>query len=422
MIPSITISGSTLLPNGTLPLRPVTVLADQHCTEQASLLDLIHGIYQFPFLNRQQDLSGFPEQPQVWMEALADGQPVSLTRRDLSAVKEAVSGCAEYFNRALLNSLNLLGQEGLFKEGHRHGTVCLAGQQMRLEMPILQQTAPKMKVSFPSEVRWHLSEERGRALMRVLYDRKTGNKGGKPWHRTDDAGMVFEASRDMLGLLPRDSHYLPSGRNYMLRNYPLLISSMLRHGHERDRREGGSIFTAADGDYLAELHSMLAYRDQADSSSDFTRLAEQLETELLQAEIIVQESAAGIGMPSFFYRPSRSRKHYPIRMASDLIAGTAPLVLYLKYIAAPGKAVSIANPELWTPPDTQPQLAEILWETAQLGVKVMLSTGSEAFTYGLNASVRSPVKTPDQTGIWQITPADPDRPNGKTVLREAAQN
>ncbi|MBE8990563.1 AAA family ATPase [Nostoc sp. LEGE 12450] len=104
----------------------------------------------------------------------------------------------------------------------------------------------------------------------------------------------------------------------------------------------------------------------------YTKLAELLEKQILQGKIYFDES----GLKNKIFFQSSEKIEVEITVASSLVKGLAPLVLWLRYLAEPDELLIIDEPEMHLHPSVQVAITEFLTMLVQAGLKVLIITHS----------------------------------------------
>lgn len=165
----------------------------------------------------------------------------------------------------------------------------------------------------------------------------------------------------------RNAYYLPAARSGIIQ----IVTALQATREGLDHLEV-STFSGIIGDFLEQI---VNYREITTSSNSIRRVAEQLETELLEGRIEVKRPAPEAS-PEFLYLPEQSE--YTLRMShsSAMVSELAPLVLFLRGIIKPGDLLIIEEPESHLHPDLQTKIAHILARLVRAGVHVLVTTHS----------------------------------------------
>ena len=169
------------------------------------------------------------------------------------------------------------------------------------------------------------------------------------------------------------SYYLPAARSGIMQSHGVIATALIKRATRigLDRLEV-STFSGMIGDFLEQI---VSYRESDASSSSIRRVAQQLETELLEGKIEVKRPTSE-AYPEFLYRPDQSDE--PLRMShsSAMVSELAPLVFLLRGIIKQGDLLIIEEPESHLHPDLQTKIAHILARLVRAGVRVVITTHS----------------------------------------------
>ena len=170
-----------------------------------------------------------------------------------------------------------------------------------------------------------------------------------------------------------DSYYLPAARSGIMQSRDLLATALIKRATRigLDRLEV-STFSGMIGDFLEQI---VNYKERKRSSSSIHRVAEQLETELLEGRIEVKRPTSE-AYPKFLYRPDQAGEALRMSHSSAMVSELAPLVLFLRGIVEPGDLLIIEEPESHLHPDLQTKIAYILARLVRVGVHVLITTHS----------------------------------------------
>ena len=131
-------------------------------------------------------------------------------------------------------------------------------------------------------------------------------------------------------------------------------------------------FSGMIADFLEQI---VNYKEREGSSSGIRRVAEQLETELLEGKIEV-ERATSEAYPEFLYRPEQAEEGLRMSHSSAMVSELAPLVLFLRGIIKRGDLLIIEEPESHLHPGAQTKIAHTLARLVRAGVRVVITTHS----------------------------------------------
>lgn len=170
-----------------------------------------------------------------------------------------------------------------------------------------------------------------------------------------------------------DSYYLPAARSGIMESRDVLATALIKRATRigLDRLEV-STFSGMIADFLEQIFQ---YKERKGPSSKIRRVAEQLETELLEGKIEVNRPASE-AYPEFLYRPDQANEGLRMSHASAMVSELAPLVLFLRGIVKQGDLLIIEEPESHLHPGAQTKIAQTLARLVRSGVHVMITTHS----------------------------------------------
>ncbi len=109
-------------------------------------------------------------------------------------------------------------------------------------------------------------------------------------------------------------------------------------------------------------------------AKEFIQLAQLLESEILGGSVDFSTPEPEPGRELLF-QPTKDIK-MEMSVVSSMVKELAPLVLYLRYLAAPGELLIIDEPEMNLHPKAQVQLTEFLAMLVNAGLHVLITTHS----------------------------------------------
>ena len=164
-----------------------------------------------------------------------------------------------------------------------------------------------------------------------------------------------------------NAYYLPAARSGIIQ-----IATALQATREGLDHLKVSTFSGMIGDFLEQI---VNYKERRRSSSSIHRVAEQLETELLEGRIEVKHPAPE-AYPEFLYRPDQAKEGLRMSHSSAMVSELAPLVLFLRGIVKRGDLLIIEEPESHLHPGAQTKIAQTLARLVRAGVRVLITTHS----------------------------------------------
>ena len=170
-----------------------------------------------------------------------------------------------------------------------------------------------------------------------------------------------------------DSYYLPAARSGIMQSRDVLAIALIKRATRigLDRLEV-STFSGMIGDFLEQI---VNYKERDGSSKEISRVAEQLETELLEGKIEIKRPTPK-AYPEFLYRPNQAEEALRMSHSSAMVSELAPLVLFLRGIVKQGDLIIIEEPESHLHPGAQTIIAQTLARLVRAGVRVVITTHS----------------------------------------------
>ena len=170
-----------------------------------------------------------------------------------------------------------------------------------------------------------------------------------------------------------DSYYLPAARSGIMQSRNVLSTALIKRATRigLDRLEV-STFSGMIGDFLEQIFQ---YRERRGSSSKISRVAKQLEMELLEGKIEVKRTTPE-AYPEFLYRPDQAEDGLRMSHSSAMVSELAPLVLFLRSIIKRGDLLIIEEPESHLHPGAQTKIAQTLARLVRASVNVLITTHS----------------------------------------------
>lgn len=216
------------------------------------------------------------------------------------------------------------------------------------------------------------------------------------------------------------AHYLPADRTGVLHAQHALVSAIIRNTQTagRDRSSATPVLSGVLADFLQQMLEI--DRIQSRHDGPMLELASQIEEAILGGSVHVRRSDV-FGYPDFMYRPKGWDEDLRLTNASSMVSELAPVVLYLRHLAAPGSLLIVEEPESSLHPAMQVELVRRLAAVVRSGVRVVVTTHSEWVLEGLANIVRSSklpkarrkniaseefALPPEQVGAWLFQSKD----------------
>lgn len=129
-------------------------------------------------------------------------------------------------------------------------------------------------------------------------------------------------------------------------------------------------------DYIHFLSKLVTHKRQKSIYRDY---AQNIQKNILKGKYDVDNSG------NIFFIPYRSNnKKLPLHFTSSTVKTLFGLVFYLEHLAEDGDCLIIDEPELSLHPDNQREVAKVLAQLVNNGLKVIVSTHSDYFIRELN--------------------------------------
>ncbi|WP_187684296.1 AAA family ATPase [Nocardia wallacei] len=180
--------------------------------------------------------------------------------------------------------------------------------------------------------------------------------------------------------IPPAAHFLPAARAGLLQSHRLVAATMVQQSPFIGISDQIALpsLSGVVADFVAEI--LLGERR---SDRAFTQLARKLEQTVLGGR--VERLGSTSEYPEIQY--SDRTGDYPLHRTSSMVSELATLVLLLKSHVSSGELLIVEEPESHLHPRAQAQLAGVLYEASQKGLKVMLTTHSDYFVSELNIKI-----------------------------------
>jgi len=161
-------------------------------------------------------------------------------------------------------------------------------------------------------------------------------------------------------------------------------------------------------DYLQYLNKIGTFRDE---KSDYHEHAKNIQKNILNGKYEVDKQG------NIFFMPYRSKqKKLPLHFSSSTVKTLFGLVFYLEHQAKKGDYLMIDEPELNLHPDNQRNIARVIAQLVNSGLKVVVSTHSNYFIRELNNLIMLEKDFPEKERIKkQFSYQDNELLNSKKI-------
>jgi len=157
---------------------------------------------------------------------------------------------------------------------------------------------------------------------------------------------------------------------------------MLQHAQNDNINPMELLKDIIDSRYPAPIQDYLQYLSKIGRTREdkcrFHEYAQVIQESVLGGEYEVDDYG------NVFFIPYQSKKKLPLHFSSSTVKTLFGLVFYLEHLAKTDDYLMIDEPELNLHPDNQRQVARVLAQLVNSGLKVIVSTHSDYFVRELN--------------------------------------
>ncbi len=370
-----------------IDLRPLTVFVGESNTGKTYLAALIYalhqnfeGISQFPWVDSIANYFGFVRRsrdryPQSKQEALEQEMLEVLEKLNTPERPFKFSDLPQQIHAALESKLTY--QEDFTNELKRCFDLESVSKLIRFTGSQDNEMSVSLSVHEGNQTCWDFEVRdagSGPAIIghinpdMILFDAKRKTE----FHEISDVERLFRT----LGTRRwrrEDSYYLPAARSGIMQSHGVIATALIKRATRigLDRLEV-STFSGMIGDFLEQI---VQYKERDGSSKEISRVAEQLETELLEGKIEVERPTSE-AYPEFLYRPEQAEEALRMSHSSAMVSELAPLVLFLRGVIGQDDLLIIEEPESHLHPGAQTKIAQTLARLVRAGVRVVITTHS----------------------------------------------
>lgn len=157
--------------------------------------------------------------------------------------------------------------------------------------------------------------------------------------------LLEQAIRPFVDSFPNSTYYLPAARSGILQSHKALASFVVSRSplvgiEPLDIPKLSGVVT----DFIANLLTL-----ERQNKTKLYEIATFLEKEVISGEVDID--AGKLEYPEIYYKPSGGK--FPLHRTSSMVSELAPIILFLKYVIAPGDFLIIEEPESHLHPAVQ---------------------------------------------------------------------
>ncbi len=197
-------------------------------------------------------------------------------------------------------------------------------------------------------------------------------------------GLIAGFYEPFAGYL-QDLHYLPAGRAMLIQHHKLLSQALpepKKNNHvEKPPLNGISSDFLRKLLYIGDKTYSLVSRETAQGDdwypqNPLSRVGYDLERYVINGHIGIKLLEKKI--PDFYYLPkvNGQAQEIPIAQSTGLVAGLAPLAIFIRYHLKRDSVLIIEEPEAHLHPAEQRRIAEVLVQLSMVGLRVLITTHS----------------------------------------------
>lgn len=186
------------------------------------------------------------------------------------------------------------------------------------------------------------------------------------------------AAETILDGFSPDSYYLPAARSGIVQGHKVLAASVVRQSSFVGLQEMHiPTLPGITTEFLSNLISL--DRDmRMRRDTPLRKAIDFIENNVLRGKIDLDESS-GLPTPEIVYLPENGgdiKGKFNLEHTSSMVSELAPLILFLKYLVAPGDLLVLEEPESHLHPAAQLRMARGIARLVNAGVRVLITTHS----------------------------------------------
>lgn len=187
---------------------------------------------------------------------------------------------------------------------------------------------------------------------------------------------------------PFRSHYLPAIRGGIMQSHRTLVGSVIEQASMAGLNEMSSIprFNGVLADFMKKLLDIAPDGNamkrrpgnvRASGARAIKETAEEIGEKIMHGKIQVEKTP--VNYPDFRYafKNSGTNGGLPLLVASSMVSELAPVFLFLQHYVRKGDLFILEEPEAHLHPGAQREIANILVQLVNAGVRVLITTHSD---------------------------------------------
>lgn len=178
-------------------------------------------------------------------------------------------------------------------------------------------------------------------------------------------------------------YYLPAVRGGILQSHRTLVGALIQRASRAGLVETLSIppFNGVFADFMQNLIDLgsrrLLFGTDSVARERIEKIGDDMETHVLSGKVHVQKEETQYPDFRYRFRANGEECDLPLMSASSSVSELAPISLFIRHYLDVGNLFIVEEPEAHLHPEAQRQIAEVLAQLANAGVKVLIATHSD---------------------------------------------
>ena len=211
--------------------------------------------------------------------------------------------------------------------------------------------------------------------------------------------LFYELHIALSGEATTIPYYLPAVRGGIVQSHRTLVGALIKRASQAGLVETPSIplFNGVFSDFMRKLIDLgrrkLLWGPDSVARERIGKIGSDMEAHVLSGKVHVQKEETQY--PDFRYRFRANGKEYdlPLMSASSSVSELAPISLFIRHYLDVGNLFIVEEPEAHLHPGAQRQIAGVLAQLANAGVKVLITTHSDIIIEQIGNFVYAAKKT-----------------------------